>query len=181
MISRGPAASSRKIFRHSYLALALCLASALVGCHNWKPLESSEPMTSKHSPMFVKALSDFVFVGSVQNHSQTVPTHSMEVKSLPKTLQAGQKYIFHRRAPTNNDELFKELQERLRSNGVTILEAKGGGTRYIGGLVFHISFKEGEYRGIIYNTLDGQIVNNENLNKNWAFDDYLLVLEEADS
>jgi hypothetical protein len=119
-------------------------------------------------------LSEFVYVGSGDYDSSSVPSHTMDAHSLP-TLDAGKQYVFHRH-PVDNDALFKTIQERLKSNGFEITAADKIGWRYIGGLFFRIQFS-GTQHYLLFNRADVNILRNGALWKTWSTDDYVLVVQ----
>jgi hypothetical protein len=131
------------------------------------------------SPKFVEVFSDFEYVGNAAL-SETIPPHKTDAQSLPQIFEAKRQYIFHRPNPTDNDSLFIELQNRLRSKNITILTAQGNIHAYIDGLHFHILFQDGKYRGRIENQLDPQIAKTDDivLRKRLFIDDYILTIEE---
>src|SRR5262249_29461135 len=66
---------------------------------------------------FLKAFSDFEFVGSVPADTQDTPSHDLVGKSLPLHFETGVLYIFHHRRLGDGERLFDILQARLKKNG----------------------------------------------------------------
>jgi hypothetical protein len=128
---------------------------------------------------FLKAFSDFEFVGSGPADTQNTPSHDLVGKALPLHFETGVLYIFHHRRLGNGERLFDILQARLKKNGVTILEAKIGPLRYIGGPAFQISFEEGGTKGTVFTSLDFKIMNNSPLYDQWDPDDYIIRFESV--
>lgn len=156
------------------------LSAVLVSCFVFSSVGGIKTVSSKSRPAFLDAMSDFYYVGSGDSNTHSVPPHGMKRKGLPSHFEVGRQYIFHHRKPNDNYKLFEVLQERLRSRGVTVLAANDDGSRFIGGLLFKIDFKEGNYKGSISNTLDKQIVTNEVLGRQWHYDDYVLTFESVE-
>lgn len=102
----------------------------------------------------------------------------MKELPLPSQFKAGYQYVFHLHRPDQDADIYKTLLSRLQSKGIKFTSS-GTMDRYIGGPVFRISFEGNGFKGFIFNALDGQIVKNEALAKQWSIDDYILVLEEA--
>jgi hypothetical protein len=139
----------------------------------WKtPVDQSRPKV-------LDALSDFQFVGSVAKDVSLDRQLSIRAQDLPLKFEVGRQYVWLKRGYANNQEIFKSLQARLNSMGVTVLDAVGNANRFIGGLSFRISFKEGNYKGTLFNALDSRIVKGKKLQKQWSFDDYVVVFEEV--
>jgi hypothetical protein len=128
--------------------------------------------------VFIDALSDFVFVGSGISEPLKAPPHKMEAVSLPSDYKTGFQYVFHYRRSAQSENIYKTLRARLQSKGITITSPDATSDRYLGGPAFRISFEGKGFKGVIYNTLDGQIVNSASLSKEWTEDDYILVLEQ---
>jgi hypothetical protein len=140
--------------------------------------EHRESVVDENRPRVLDALSDFQFVGSVAD-GLSLNGQTIKPQDLPTTFEVGRQYIWLKRGHADNQEIFKTLQDRLRGNGITILDAKGITNRFIGGLAFRISFKEAHYKGTLFNTLDPRIVKSKKLQKHWGFDDYVLVFEKT--
>ena len=51
--------------------------------------------------------------------------------------------------------------------------------RTIGGPGFNIRFKDGDYRGVIFNPFDGQILDDREAAARVDVDDYIVVVEEG--
>lgn len=159
--------------------LAICITAIAVGCDGSTQTQKDEPPARKRVPAFLKAFSDFEFVGSGPvGHDVEVPPHSPGSKAFPSDLEADVAYIFHHRRLDDDDEkLFEVLQNRLKTNGVTILEAKVGPYRHIGGAEFLITFTESDIKGTILTSLDWQIMNIPALSAQWDPDDYVVILK----
>lgn len=160
--------------------LSVCLAALLMVCLI-SQTASGSLISSTSRPAFLEALTDFTYVGSGDQHASSTAPHGMRRRPLPQHFKVGRQYVFHYRRGIENEDLLELLKKRLSHGGVTIHAADGGLNRYMGGLAFRISFEEGNYRGTIYNTLDGQIVRNERLGKQWSFDDYVLEFERVEN
>lgn len=152
---------------------------SLSACQRTGHKGSPESQTS--SPAFTRAFSDFEFVGMGPGgyDPAAISPHGVTSQPLPKIFAAGHQYIFHRPAKESNGEAFEVLQERLRANGVQVLHAGCCLDRVIGGPGFNIRFKDGNYKGVIFNPLDGQIAYEGNLSGRYEVDDYVVVIEEA--
>ncbi len=137
---------------HFLMFLAICITAIATGCNGSIQAPRDEPPSRKRSPAFLKAFSDFEFVGSgpIRDDAE-VPSHDLGSKPFPSDLEADVAYIFHHRRLSDGDEkLFGVLQDRFKTNGVTILEAKVGPYRFIGGAEFLITFTEGDIKGTIF-------------------------------
>jgi hypothetical protein len=149
----------------------LCVMAMLMACANAQPKEKR--------PLYVEALSDFVYVGSGPYDVQSVPAHEMKELPLPSSFKAGYQYVFHLKSSGQDADIYKRLLTRLQSKDIKITSANGDVHRYMGGPGFRIAFQGADFKGFIFNTLDGQILNNPALVKEWSLDDYILVLEET--
>ena len=129
-------------------------------------------------PRVLDVLSDFQFIGN-QPKGASLDSHAIKPQDLPREFEPGIQYIWLKRGYADNQEIFKVLQDRLRVKGITILDAKGMTNRFIGGLAFEISFKDGHYKGTLFNTLNPRIVKTRKLHRQWGFDSYVLVFEET--
>jgi hypothetical protein len=147
----------------------------------WLILLTACPGSQRHEgpPAYVEILSDFVFVGSGPYDPKSVPVHGMKEMPLPSQFKAGYQYVFHLRNLKRDADTYESLLTRLQSKDIKIISSSADMDRYIGGPGFRISFQGTGFRGFIFNTLDGQILNNEALVREWSLDDYVLVLEEA--
>jgi hypothetical protein len=121
-------------------------------------------------------LSGFIFVGSDAYVSNSIPSHSMEVKPTPTIFDMGQQYVFHSRY-SDNDYCFDELQNRIRAQGFNILSAEKFGWRNVGGLWFSIKFSNEHHQFNIFNKPDRQILANTEQYKTMSVDDYVLAVE----
>ena len=153
---------------YCWSALIICFLSVLMGPDN----------RVKEHPACLKALSDFVFVGSGVYDALSVPEHGMKARPLPLRLQAGYQYVFHLPKPGDLD-VYQKILTQLQSDGVSITSSSDDMDRYLGGPGFRISFQEKGCKGVILNKLDGQIMNSDVLIKKWSLDDYILVIEET--
>ena len=163
--------AGRNLKTYLNVMIVLCPLLFLTAC--------PENEQSKVQPMFIEALSDFVFVGAGNQEPLKVPTHNMNAVSLPTEFRVGYHYVFHYRRSSESGEIYQILRKRLQSKGIKITSPDGTADRYQGGPAFRISFEGEGFKGVIFNTLDGQIINNESLSKEWTEDDYILVLEQA--
>ena len=154
-----------------FVMIVLCLLLFFTAC--------PENQQSKAQPVFIEALSDFVFVGAGIRDLPIAPAHNMKPVSLPAEFRVGYQYVFHYRRSSESGEIYKILRERLQSKGIKITSPDVTMDRYQGGPAFRISFEDEGFKGVIFNTLDGQIINNESLSKDWTEDDYILFLEYA--
>jgi hypothetical protein len=125
-----------------------------------------------------EVLSDFSFIEEGAYAPDSIPSHGMEPKPLPTTFENGRQYIFHRRY---NDSLFTELQGRIRSQGFEILATDRIASRYVGGLLFRIKFRNAERQFTILNEPDLYILANSGKYRNLSVDDYVLVIGSTDS
>ena len=99
-------------------------------------------------PKALDALSDFQFVGSVAKNVSLDRQLVIRAQDLPLKFEVGRQYVWLKRGYADNEEIFKSLQARLNSEEVTVLAAVGNANRFIGGLSFRISFKEGITRAL---------------------------------
>ena len=130
-------------------------------------------------PRVLDVLSDFQFIGS-EAKGASVDSHvAIKPQDVPREFEAGTQYIWLKKGYADNQQIFKTLQDRLRARGVIILNANGLSNRFIGGLAFSISFKDGLYTGTFFNRLDPRIVKSKKLQRQWGFDDYILVFEKT--
>jgi hypothetical protein len=141
--------------------------------------KSQENLTDRH-PRVLEVLSDFQFIGSAPKGA-SLDSVAIKPQDLPREFEPGIQYIWLKRAYADNQEIFRVLQDRLRDKGITILDATGMTNRFIGGLAFKISFKDGHYKGTLFNTLNPRIVKTRKLHRQWGFDNYVLVFEETPS
>ena len=163
----------KKIFESLLLWSLILLSPAFSRSHMDR--SNFTEAEDKHTPKLLQALRDFEFVAQGNGDPLSVPAHGVQRIALPERLEARHLYVFHHR-PVENGELFKQLQTRLRSEGVEVLKANGDIERYLGGLAFAISFQDGGVSGVIYNTLDTELVRDAVLSAKWALDDYVLVI-----
>jgi hypothetical protein len=159
--------------------LVFVLFALFFDCAGCRSVSAQQEELRKTKDLISEVFSDFYFVTSGEYDPTSPPQHGMNGIPFPKTIDLGRKYIFHRRSPTDNYELFEELQNRLRGRGAIILSADESFDRYIGGLAFRIVFRHGNYTGVIINSLDSQVVKNESLAKEWSLDDYVFVVEKS--
>jgi hypothetical protein len=131
------------------------------------------------SPKILDVLSDFQFIGSAMKGASVDSHVSIRSQDVPRGFEAGTQYMWLKKGYADNQHIFKTLQVRLRARGINILSAKGLSNRFIGGLAFSISFKDGLYTGTFFNRLDPRIVKNKKLQRHWGFDDYILVFEKT--
>ena len=141
--------------------------------------KSQENLTDRH-PRVLEVLSDFQFIGSAPKGA-SLDSVAIKPQDLPREFEPGIQYIWLKRAYADNQEIFRVLQDRLREKGITIFDATGMTNRFIGGLAFKISFKDGHYKGTLFNTLNPRIVKTRKLHRQWGFDNYVLVFEETPS
>jgi hypothetical protein len=126
----------------------------------------------------LQVLSDFVFVGSGSYDPKAAPVHGMKELPLPSRFEDGYQYVFHLHADQEAD-IYKALLTKFRSRNIKITSSTADMDRYIGGPGFRIAFEGNGFKGFIFNALDGQIVRNDELAKEWSIDDYILVLEHV--
>ncbi|HEX6045615.1 MAG TPA: hypothetical protein VFZ22_14075 [Pyrinomonadaceae bacterium] len=155
----------------SFGVAMLCWLVLLTGCPGNERQEGR--------PAYVEVLSDFVFVGSGPYDPKLVTAHEMKELPLPSHFQVGYQYVFHLKSLRQDADVYKNLLTRLQSKNIKITSASADMDRYVGGPGFRISFQGTGFKGFIFNTLDGQILNNPTLVREWSLDDYILVLEEA--
>jgi hypothetical protein len=171
-----------KLLVRFLLLWAICITITATGCDSATQAKKKEPSSRKELPKLLQAFSDFEFVGSIniKDDIETTP-HDVSSKGFPSYFEPNMKYIFHHRR-LNDDEghLFNILQDRLKTNGVTILEAKVGTYRFIGGADFFISFEEGNTKGTIHTILDWQIMKTPALYEQWDPDDYVITLKPVE-
>jgi hypothetical protein len=130
-------------------------------------------------PKVLDVLSDFQYIGKKPKGAPLDSHVDVKPQDLPREFEPGTQYIWLKRAHADNQEIFKALQDRLRDRRITILDATGMMYRFIGGLAFKISFQDGHYKGMLFNTLNPRIVKSGKLNRQWGFDNYVLVFEET--
>jgi hypothetical protein len=157
-------------------ALVIGLLISASSCE--RTVETNSPAGG---PDFIRAFSDYDFVGMGRGGDDpaAISPHGATAQPLPSEFLAGHQYIFHRPSKANDTEVFSELQERLKSHGVQVLHAGCCLDRIIGGPGFNIRFKDGKYRGVIFNPFDGQIAYDPDLSRRYDVDDYVVVIEEA--
>lgn len=168
-----------RLLIHLLVLLAICVTVINIGCDgSIQPLKD-QSASRKEAPAFLKAFSDFEFVGSgTVGDDKEVPSHDFIGKVIPSHLKANIQYVFHRRRHSHdNEKPFEVLQNRLKTTGVTILEAKVGPYTFVGGAEFLISFEEGDIKGTIFSSLDWQIMNTHSLYEEWFPDDYVIILK----
>lgn len=154
-------------------ALLIAVLVSGLGCH--RNTQSGGP------PGFIRAFSDYEFVGMGPGgyDPAAIAAHGLIRQPLPPQFFAGHQYIFHRRSTTEDVEVFTEIQERLKSRGVEITQAGCCLDHMIGGPGFNIRFKDGDYRGVIFNPFDGRILDDRELAARVDVDDYIVVVEEG--
>jgi hypothetical protein len=132
-------------------------------------------------PGFIGAFADYDFVGMGPGgyDPAAIVAHGVTKQPLPHQFLAGHQYIFHRPSKPDETEVFSEIQERLKSRRVQVLHAGCCLDSVIGGPGFNIRFKDGKYRGVIFNPFDGQIAYDRDLSRRYDVDDYVVVIEEA--
>lgn len=155
------------ILTTGFLALSLILFPINVQKH------SPDDNTARLSQVF----SDFVFVGSGPHDPKKVPKHTMEELSAPGEFKRGHQYIFHHQKLGETDDIYNTLLQNLQSQGLKIVLSDASIYRYVGGPAFRIEFEGNGFKGHIFNSMDGQIINNNSLVKKWDIDDYVLILE----
>lgn len=101
--------------------------------------------------------------------------HGEDEQPIPQKLEEGMQYVFHHRAPIDNELLaLKEFPSRLSQRGFKILKApkSTGDLLYltIGGPLFSIRFSDGNRKFVIFNQLD-------TVGLPWAGHDYILVVK----
>jgi len=156
---------------YSFVVVMLCCLVLLTGCPGSDRQEGP--------PAYVQVLSDFAFVGSGPYDPKSVPAHEMKELPMPSQFKPGYQYVFHLKSLRQDANIHEILLTRLQSKNIKITSSTASMDRYVGGPVFRISFQGTGFKGFIFNTLDGQILNNQALVREWSLDDYILVLEEA--
>lgn len=154
--------------------LSLCCLAVKGSYVESKPQRN---LTDSH-PRVLDVLSDFQFIGSAPKGA-SVDSVPIKPHDLPREFEPEVQYIWLKRGYADNQEIFKVLQDRLREKGITIIDATGMTNRFIGGLAFNISFKDGYYKGTLFNTLNPTIVKTRKLHRQWGFDSYVLIFEET--
>src|ERR1043165_159393 len=96
--------------------------------------KSQENLTDRH-PRVLEVLSDFQFIGSAPKGA-SLDSLAIKTQDLPREFEPGIQYIWLKRAYTDNQEIFRVLQDRLRHKEITVLDATGMTNRFIGGLAF---------------------------------------------
>jgi hypothetical protein len=128
-------------------------------------------------------LSGFTFVGSgpakfaddSSIDTTDIPSHDETTKPAPQNLERGILYVFHHRAPVDDESLaLQELPDKLTKNGFRIIKAPtkaSGGLIWLisGGPLFYIKFSDGNREFAIFNQLA------PSHSEAWAIHDYLLV------
>jgi hypothetical protein len=116
------------------------------------------PSLDRESAAIRRAMASLIYVGEDQDGPRIDTilgpgSHNTQAKELPKRLEEGRRYIFHRRKANENSWVI--LERDLRANGATIIEGPEGDVglvyTYIGGPFFVIRFRLKRYRGTIQN------------------------------
>jgi len=143
-------------------------------------LGCTRSVSSEGQALYIEVFSDFVFVGSAPYDPQLVrtPAHQMKELQIPREFKSGYQYVFHRYTGVDSD-VFKTLITRLEKREIKVVSSSANTDRFVGGPGFRIAFEGNGFKGLIFNVLDGQILNNEALIKDWSIDDYVLVLERT--
>jgi len=128
------------------------------------------------------ALSDFVLVGTGQGRLETdgsidttyIAPHNEKQHSRPERLEKGVQYVFHRKAPVENESLaLRDLPERLSKMGFKIIWAPKSTSDmlhlYYGGPIFHIKFSARDQEFLIFNQVHMMDI------EGWTDHDYVLV------
>jgi hypothetical protein len=157
-------------------ALLIALLISASSCN--RMIETNSPAGA---PGFIRVFSDYDFAGTGPGgyDPAAISAHGVTPQLLPTEFLAGHQYIFHRPSKNNDTEVFSELQELLESHGVQVLHAGCCLDRIIGGPSFNIRFKDGKYRGVIFNPLDAQIAYDRDVSSRYDVDDYVVAIEEA--
>jgi hypothetical protein len=164
---------NKLLFLH--LAFSVYIVASGTGCRN---VDAQSESLLEMQKMLSEVFLDFDLVTCGEYDPAIPQQHGMNRIPFPENIVLGRKYIFHRRNPTDNSELFRDLQRRLQEKDASVMSASESFDRYIGGLAFQIVFRRGKHVGIIINSLDDDIVKNESLAKEWSLDDYVLVVHE---
>lgn len=130
-------------------------------------------------PKVLEVISDFQFIGSEPKGTPVDSRGTIKPQDVPREFEVGTQYIWLKKGHADNQQIFKTLQDRLRDKGVFIVKADGLSNRFIGGLAFSISFKDGLYTGTFFNRLDPRVVKSKRLQRQWGFDDYILVFDKT--
>jgi hypothetical protein len=153
----------------------------LVSIATLLPLLLCQSTNARINVKILDVFSDFSFVGSTppgsNNNSADGPPpgqHGVTERPRPNSLEVGVQYIFHHRAPVDNESLaLHELPEMLNRKGFKVTKApKSAETMMhlvIGGPLFRIEFSDGTHAGVIFNSPHIDV------GEGWTDHDYVLV------
>jgi hypothetical protein len=127
-------------------------------------------------------LSEFTFVGSGPakfddkgeiDGAYIIP-HGENEQPKPQNLTLGVQYVFHHRAPVDNESLaLQDLPDKIEGMGFKIVKAPKSADKLLymmlGGPLFYISFSDGDREFEIFNQLDTSV------SDGWAIHDYVLI------
>lgn len=129
----------------------------------------------------------FTFVGSGPYQqsapladNEALPKHGTTEQPLPDLPKVGVQYVFHHRAPVDNEKLaLADLPARLRTAGIEVTKAPKSSKEMLylfrGGPLFKILIRDGGHEGTIYNQLDPDLVKASNADPRWTEEDYVLL------
>ena len=80
-------------------------------------------VTDTHPRVF-DVLSDFQFIGSAAKGA-SLDSVAIKPQDLPREFEPGIQYVWLKRGYADNQQIFRVLQDRLRDEGITILDANG--------------------------------------------------------
>lgn len=163
------------VSKWTLLLLLLCVLPS--GC-GWRSHEIS-------SQSF-RVLTGFTFVGSgpykgeQSNEAVGVARYGTKEQTLPIRPLPGTEYLFIHRRPVDNEKLaLVEIPRRLKDAGIEIVKAPASGRDlmypFIGGPLFRIQIREGSHEGLIYNSVDQELVKGISPSQPWATESYTLV------
>jgi len=135
-----------------------------------------------HSPQTLQEVfADLVYVGTTTLQDGIPSDHGTIELALPKHLESGEAYIFHRRLDAGV-LYYLAFKKRLRNAGFTITLAPESDRDLVhlvfGGPLVKIEFRRGHIRGSVYNTLDPRIASDAGLSARMLPEDFVLTLSK---
>jgi hypothetical protein len=157
---------------------AWCAICFLCAC----TVKNSE-ITSRSFEVF----SGFSFVGSgpyagdsSSNTQSDIAKYGSTERLLPARPLPGIEYVFVHKRPVDNSQLaLQEVPRRLHAAGINVVKgptsARGLTYPFIGGPLFRIQIKVGTHEGVIFNTVDPDLLKGIDTNSPWGTETYKLV------
>lgn len=141
-----------------------------------------QSQSSGADPRILDVFSDFSFMGTgpVKINGDgsidvtTIPPHAESEQPLSTSVGMGVQYIFHHRAPVDNEAMaLQHFQRKLSERGYRIVSAPAsrGDLLYLfyGGPLFQIKCTDGKHDFLIFNSL------HMNVKEGWTEHDFILV------